>query len=329
MATQSSYVEFVLRHEYPGLNVFEAARKATGLRYESFDTPESFERIWLRLTVFEKCDLSRVDGDDMDGPPHESTLAFLRELHENATARRDELYEMNGDELRALYEAALRRQETLSAAEAAEADKWAPFNQPVAKDISSKWRKRPHWTVHQAVSLALSREPSRFEREELGRIPWRKSPFAKGYFDLEASVLLAIKSGQLNDPIDSAKFVVWLQSCGLPFPPKVIPSGFDDLAKKIVVLEAENAELKNNLEKEKAEGGKFDRRERKSLLKLFVALAVHHCGYQPQKEKNEATQKIYNIAIRYVEDPLNTESIILKLREGAQFLRQPVPTKDY
>jgi hypothetical protein len=287
--------------------------------------------LWMDpVTLFEKCDLSRVDGDDTNGPPHESTVAFLRELHENATARRDELYEMNGDELRALYEAALRCEEISREAEAEEADKWAPFNQPVAKDISSKWRKRPHWTVHQAVSLALSREPSRILREELGRIPWRKSPFAKSFFEVEASVLLAIKSGQLSDPIDSAKFVVWLQSCELPFPSEAIPTGFEDLAKKITVLEAENAELKKNLEKEKAEGGKFDLRERKSLLKLLVALAVHHYDYQPQKGKNEATQKIYNTAIRYVKDPLDTESIILKLREGDQFLRQAeksVPAK--
>ena len=134
---------------------------------------------------------------------------------------RKSLLRLPPDELTVLYASELAKDEAERAAEAARAEARQPYNQPAADADFDHWCKAEHWSLDEAVALALGKAPE--------VVSWATvspfvaiSPFALRYSRLRDLALRATQWKKLFDPVLPIIFVHWAQSNEIDLPAELV-----------------------------------------------------------------------------------------------------------
>ena len=213
------------------------------------------------------------------------------------------------------------------------------FNQPRAAADFDYWSKMTHWTLDEAIALSFGKAPEVVNEKSLkGAVPW-VSPFVREYRRTRELADRALAWKQLYDPILSALFVKWAQDNHIPVPDDLVASvearseAFFDwkaryeglLAQNNANVEKENelieaaksriAELENTAKQPK----QLHTKERESLLKLVIGMAVSGYAYDPDAARSPTTSEIADDLVKSGV-PLDEDTVRKWLREARELL---------
>ena len=181
---------------------------------------------------------------------------------------------------------------------AAAEDAKQPFNEALSSDDVQHWCGLACWSLPEAVTLTLGKDPCKAEGETLAAAV-KLSPLAKKYVRLKDRVVRAEQAGELSDPISPARFIEWAQReaisvpkdlmeavtrrCGKIEDDKSIRETNERLIRRVGELEAI---LASQHQEGTGEGNRrSDRplltRERDSLYSILIACAIIPYNYRP------------------------------------------------
>lgn len=178
------------------------------------------------------------------------------------------------------------------------------------QEYSTWWHDHPLWTLSEAALLLTNFYPSALgplAPKDIDRLgPATRRVYAHLHSDLIEGRLPSCKSEFVNEPLVRGGDVVsW-----------AIRKGFD--------IPAEVRELAETSKPEEGQDAKMNTKEKDSLLKLVLAMAVRKYGYDPNALKNDAIKKI-GADLDKEELKLDDDTIRKWLKEAAdRFARSSV-----
>jgi hypothetical protein len=207
-----------------------------------------------------------------------------------------------------------------------------PFNKMEAMadaEVCDYWCKASYWTPEDAVALALGRNPKLVTRKSV-HVYQHMSKFATAYLDLERLVDRACSTLELSPRMTPQSFENWagLKQISLP----------EDLKTALRNRGASSVDWKTAYEQEKARnaelGGMIEEmrraksatpaqsiatRERDSLLKLVIGMALGYYGYDPTATRTTTSREIANDLQKY-RLSLDEDTIRKYLNEAKELL---------
>jgi hypothetical protein len=251
---------------------------------------------------------------------------------------------------------AAARQEQLALDERREKAQF--FNQPTARGDFEHWSKAAHWTLDEAIALSFGRAPEVVQWERLKGYT-KVSPFACQYERRRDLAIRALRWQQLFDPVLPGIFLAWAKRLELSFPEDLEravatrghwvgdwKSAYDrevndhaatreffnneraavaDRDRLITQLNEEIAALQTQLEEHKATSSKnpaassLGSRERESLLKIVIGLAIDTLGFDPNASRSPAAAEIAGI-LAPLGVPLDEDTVRKYLQEARDLL---------
>ena len=145
--------------------------------------------------------------------------------------------------------------------------KFAFYNRPESKANVKQWLHTSYWTVEEAVSLSLDKDPKRVSSESLEQVVGFSS-FVKTYRARLLQVTRAVQAGYLTEKIIPNSFIDWAIQTEI------------DLPDELQTSESTHNRRGNDTISETAKS---------SLLKIILGMAVTHYGYNGDARKNTAT----------------------------------------
>ena len=182
------------------------------------------------------------------------------------------------------------------------------------EELISSWAKAPYWSTEEGAALAYDLDPS--EVIEPG-ITGYDGPTLKFPPDTMQFFRLADRAQEVGDLGAKPKpfeFVNWARSIDYEFHPAwwnaIEDAGADSGEGRTIPPTGPPP-------------GELGTRERDSLLKLVIGMAVEQYGYDPQKLKNTAITNIQSDLARHGLS-LDTDTIRKWLRAGADLLSRSI-----
>lgn len=235
-------------------------------------------------------------------------------LEKEAKSFWKKLETMEFDELGAFY----NQEKEEEYQQALEADKYLFFHKPESKlRTHDFWANLPFWTHEQSTALSLGKEPNKVRGHSLSE--YYNSPFVKTYnerkalfhqiIDLKANKEAGTKHLCPADIIKEAKLA------GINFPKKLtqkvlkfhkassaqeeikkLRSENQELRNKITALEASQRDLQEEIAalKHQDKENTIHPKEKESMLKIIVGMAIKGYCYKPKASKNSAVKDIVN-----------------------------------
>jgi hypothetical protein len=142
------------------------------------------------------------------------------------------------------------------------------FNEPKAQADFDHWSKMPRWTLDEAVALSFRKAPE-FVNWDKVKVYLGQSSFADGYGKRRSLLLRAQEAGDLKDPILPVEFIRWAARTGIVLPHELI--GAAAVREK-----------------------PLSTRERETLLKIILGMAIKGYSYNPTKGRSGTPQEIAN-----------------------------------
>jgi hypothetical protein len=240
-----------------------------------------------------------------------------------------ELKRLTSDQILSLVERERTRMALLVEEKAKREEQERFFNLPGASADYSHWSRSSYWSLDEAVALSFGRAPELVNWKTVQPYA-RVSPFAFAYGRLRDLVLRAQTMGQLFDPALPGFYLAWARRNDIAYPieleNRIKAMGIlvadwktrcDDLEKhflsereaaaaqlartasQLEAVAAENAKLRRlvpdqDLGKasEKTAGRPLATRERESLLKLVIGMAMKGYSYDPDASRSPSTAEI-------------------------------------
>jgi hypothetical protein len=226
----------------------------------------------------------------------------LTQLRSSADIQAEQYLEalnhLSDSELEKHYENAL----SAIRAEADREEAARAFNQPHANADVSRWAQMPYWTLDEAVALSLGRDP-RFVNWETVQQLVASSRFAFRFADQREIVNRARTMGQLRERTTPATFIAWAERMQFPMPDELVNAVksvgnpapdwkklFEQSHSQVQALTSRLQELER--EKTPAETAPLDPRERESLLKLVIGMAIGGYSYEPNAKRSTIVGEI-------------------------------------
>ena len=265
---------------------------------------------------------------------------------------RAELEAMDDGALNALYDAEYKQhQEAEAAAQQAKAERRAaeasareaaqPYNIPADASTYDYWTKASYWTLDEAVLLARGRRPECCNLEHL-RTNRQISAFAGEFGRLRELTKRAVTMGQLFDPVIPTFFLAWAKRMDFPVIPDLIAAvvargnqindwkSIADARESAIQTYEETVETQRDSIKRLTdalhEAGKrgpsekgLGTRERESLVKLVIGMAIKGYRYDPAAGRNAATSEIAD-DLAALGIPLDQDTVRKWLKEGIELL---------
>ena len=256
-------------------------------------------------------------------PNDEEELLRKREAYEK------ELRELLPDELNERVRVAKEKDEAAREARFS-------FNRPSAlanAGTYDHWAKAAYWKEDEAVALLIERNPN--------SVNWKCvqykldiSQVADRFAQLRELVLRAQTMGQLARYTIPGFFLAWAKRNQIDVPPGLEEAvrnhghqvadwktAYDEQVARTVAAEAALLELRQQtdaLEQTPAEKG-LSTRERESLLKLVIGMAVDGYGYDPAAARSPIPKEIADqLAARGL--PLDQDTVRKYLKEAGELL---------
>lgn len=180
------------------------------------------------------------------------------------------------------------------------------------------WCRMSQWKIEEALLLSIGKDPEE-NKNDFG-VPLTTilydQPDVRHYGEIKKVVIRAIESGELTDPISPIEYVKWSKKYIVNFP--------EDLAEVVFAIaeetdwEAKYLELENQFAEYRKENSKnseevenksveentlpqkiLSTRERNTLLKLVIGIAIEQYAYDPNKSRNEAASQISSDLVRH------------------------------
>ena len=277
------------------------------------------------------------------------------ELAKRVAIYRSQLRQLPPKELEELVgtEREKQRAELVAKAERDEQERF--FNQPYATADFAHWSKAAHWTLDEAIALSFGKAPEVVNWEKVK--PYAgTSPLAFQYQRRRDLALRAVTWQQLFDPVLPGIFLAWAKRTDLAVAPElelaVTARGvqvadwkklYDDLNAKFVEhhkgwmkLSEEQSELIYRAQVRIAElearlasaatpspsavpQKSLGTRERESLLKLIIGMAISGYGYDPSAPRSTQPSNIESdLANQGL--ALDVDTIRKWLKEASQLL---------
>jgi hypothetical protein len=228
---------------------------------------------------------------------------------------RAKLLALPSDELKVLVEEEREKQRAELAAKTEREERERFFNQPLARADFDHWSKAAHWTLDEAIALSFGKAPERVSWDRVQ--PYvHVSAFAFQYQRRRDLAQRAKVWKQLFDPVLPGVFLAWAKRTGLDVSSELQAAveargiqvadwktHYDDLKSKYeelhqswtAVCDDKNtmiADLQRQLADADAQAApaplatppnsaELGTRERDSLLKLVIGMAVGGYGYDP------------------------------------------------
>jgi hypothetical protein len=261
-----------------------------------------------------------------------------------------ELQNMPPEELQALFESEVRKNKEEWQAKREAEEKLLFFNSAAADADFDHWSRAAHWTLEEAVALSFGKDPK--------QVNWRSistyenvSPFPKKYADRLDLARRAILWQKLFDPVLPGIFIGWARDNEIEFPDQLEAlvrtrgnfvgswkSNFEALLESHNALQGQTDQLleshasvvrqRDEALARLAESQNFPAssiesgcgvREKESLLKLVIGLAIGGYGYDPKSSRNaKASEMANDLVLAGV--PLDDDTIRKWLRAGAELL---------
>ena len=272
-------------------------------------------------------------------------------IKEAAAIYQEELVGLSKQQVRALYNEELKKKYV-------EDDQRRFFNQPKAKADFNYWSKMPEWTLDEAIVLSFGKNPEYVTWSQLNAILSYTSPFVEECIKLRKLVERAKKAHHFTDaalptqydPIRPYKFVQWMQANGISFPEKlaanVLQSNIVSARPKTPVertLEQLNEPIKQppfvrtasdafkkptgKVEPATIKPRAFHTKEKATLLKIIIAMAMKGYRYDPTAKRNESISEIKG-DLNALGLNLDEDTIRNKLKESAKLVDQNILNQD-
>ncbi|UPJ50463.1 hypothetical protein IVB30_03275 [Bradyrhizobium sp. 200] len=276
------------------------------------------------------------------------------QLRESLAAYRAELASLSSEEIGTRYAAEKDREYQLAVEKARQEERGRFFNQPHAAADFEHWSKLAHWTLDEAVALSFGKAPERVNWEAVSKY-LQLSSFAVQYGRRRELALRAAQWKQLYDPVLPGIFLAWAKGLEIELPAALVEavqkrgpirdwkSLFDELktthAKKeaswtaldeakdrtiaakdrvVAALEERVRQLEAQQTSQPPEK-QLGARERESLLKLVIGMAVGGYAYKSTARRSEQTTAIAD-DLAQAGIPLDADTVRKWLREAAELL---------
>lgn len=246
---------------------------------------------------------------------------------------RDQLLNLSQEELdaRVADEQIKHREEIQAKAGADERARF--FNQPSAAADFDHWSKAAYWSLDEAVALSFGKEPGKVNWENVKSLT-KISQFAFQYERRRDLMKRAVPFKQLYDPVMPGVLLAWAKRNELDVPSELevaVTSRGTQVAdwktlydKQRAIAEAAEAalvELQQEIEQlQQSPSAKgLSTKERESLLKLVIGMAVDGYGYDPSTGRSPIPTEIASqLAMRGI--PLDPDTVRKYLKEAGQLL---------
>jgi hypothetical protein len=215
-------------------------------------------------------------------------------------------------------------------AEADAKEKHHPLNQlPAVADRSTYeyWSKSAYWSLEEAAALMLGRNPQYVNVKALWNV--NNAPRLKRAYD---ELLELLKRARTARQIDYGEgpgtYLVWADRFQIDYPPELKEQVelhghplrdwkhlAEEREKQVAALEASADERAAKLRSSDTVAA----RERVSMLKLIIGMAVRGYGFNPKTARNRATTEIVG-DLEELGIALDDATVLKYLREGAAYL---------
>lgn len=230
----------------------------------------------------------------------------------------------------------------------AEEERKLPFSRENAQADFNYWARASFWTVEEGLLLIMGRDPRRVTAKNI-RMYQRSSEFARQFAAQCELARRAALMRQIEDSNLPGVFVAWAKRSQLEIDPALEPA-LEAFGVKIVdwqgIVESQGKTIdelnetlgeQNNLvaqltqqldamrrrieelEPNQSSEDSLGHKERTSLLKLVIGMAVQGYRFEPEKDRNSATREIAD-DLELLGIALDRDTILKWLREGASLL---------
>ncbi|TAL40181.1 MAG: hypothetical protein EPN97_00705 [Alphaproteobacteria bacterium] len=230
------------------------------------------------------------------------------------------------------------------------------FSQPCAEADLDYWSKMAHWSLDEAIALSFGKDPKVVNLDRIFALA-NKSAFADSYLRLHELTRRAKVWKRLYDPILPLLYITWAKDHDIQVPEKLtaliqaragknidwkekydqVDAEYKKLIDKLqasldtqkqtiktcmetnYTLIDTNAALKKQLQEVAKNPVVLGTKEKDTLLKLVIGMAVSGYAYDPKAKKNQATAEIAQ-DLKKLGIPLNQDTVKKWLKEGAEIL---------
>jgi hypothetical protein len=262
------------------------------------------------------------------------------------------LASLSSEEITARYNAEKQREYQLLVEKAERAEQEHFFNQPRANADFQHWSKLAHWTLDEAVALSFGKAPESVNWPTISKY-LQLSPFAVQYSRRRELALRAAQWKHLYDPVLPGIFLAWAKGLEIEVPAALVEavqkrgtirdwkSLYDELKTAHANREAswtalDEAKDRTIVAKDRVVAALEERvrhlearqvppekqlgaRERESLLKLVIGMAVGGYGYESTARRSEQTTAIADDLLR-AGVSLEADTVRKWLREASELL---------
>jgi hypothetical protein len=267
---------------------------------------------------------------------------------------------MPPDALQALLESETKKSDEEERATIDPEEKARFYNQPYADADFNHWSRAAHWTLDEAVALSLGKNPEVVNWKALEPYQFT-SRFVIQYARLRDLAQRALPWNQLFDPVHPGIFIGWAHRNEIPFPQELEDAvqrrgnhiinwkaAYDELKKlyDVVVADLEKTR-KNDIDAIRLVGAQRDEalarlheieaskpgaplltpdqnlstREKESLLKLVIGMAVGGYAFNPNAKRSDQTAEIASDLAK-AGVPLDADTVRKWLRTASEILPQ-------
>jgi hypothetical protein len=295
--------------------------------------------------------LSSTDADKIAGtlglPPSKSKFEY-------AAAYERELRQLPPEEIDRLYALAKKDEARQMSVRAKHEEQQRFFNRPQAKADFEHWSRAHYWTLEEAVALTFGRSPSSLNAERLKPFE-RVSAFAGQYFRLLDLARRAKAVGKLYEHVLPGIYLGWAREMSIEVDPGLVaaveargvqiidwPAHLkvqrEAAERRIAKLEDEITLWKAIVSEEavrtrkaieevsqlreaaaRREGRSLSTRERESLLKLVIGMAVEGYRYDPGVQRSDRIPEIAE-DLEKAGVALDVDTVRKYLKEASQLL---------
>ncbi|WP_305989284.1 hypothetical protein [Roseibium sp. MMSF_3544] len=221
-----------------------------------------------------------------------SVVEKVEEQRNKAAKLRTKLKGLPAEEIEKQLSAEIEKQQSIKKAKLAEQERQRPYNQKGAKPDYNYWAKLSYWSSDECAALSLGRDP-RVANWDAIKANTKTSEFAAAFEERREICARAATMGQLSASSAPSAFLTWANQMQVSVP--------DELVAAVEELETQISDQKSNHLPEhnrQQQSGKtlqekhLATRERESLLKLVISMAIGGYGYDPKASRSSTAKDI-------------------------------------
>lgn len=253
-----------------------------------------------------------------------------------------ELSQKSEEEIASLHKAELEKDRLAAQKHKEEQERQHFYNLSSADADFEYWSKMPHWSLDEAIALSFGKNPKvvYWGRIE-AKFEYLSSTFGQEYSKVRELANRAKLWNKTFDPMLPSLFIKWAADNDIPFPKELADmvgkrqgnavdwkKMYEDLVEKSTenlttanqIIKAKNQKIEE-LEKSKTEAKPLQTKEKESLFKLVIAMAVEGYRYKSSAKRNDAVTDICN-DLEKLEMPIDAGTIRKYLTAAKEILPQ-------